>query len=338
MTGEVTTLATLWKLTRLDGTIFGFTDHDADITYPVGGQLYEAASGYLPSATSQTGNLSVDNLDVQGFLESTKIKEADLIAGKYDYASVDIYIINYNSIADGVIIIASGWKLGEVSIQQSQFKAEIRSKSQQLQQNIVELYSPDCRASLGDVRCKVDLSPDDWVATTVYTVGVIVKATVYDGKRYICKTAGTSGGTEPTWDTTVGNDTAEDAPSTVVWTCYDAYTKRGTVSAVTTQAIFVVTGLSAYADDVFKYGKLTWLTGGNIGLSMEVKAWDQSTGVMTLFQKMVYTIAPSDTFSVEVGCDRKKTTCKTTFNNIYNFRGEPFVPGNDEVLKVGINS
>ena len=31
MDGEVTTLATCWKLKRRDGVILGFTDHDTDV-------------------------------------------------------------------------------------------------------------------------------------------------------------------------------------------------------------------------------------------------------------------------------------------------------------------
>ena len=39
-----TTLATLWKVTRLDAEVFGFTDHDKNIVF--GGVTYEARSGF----------------------------------------------------------------------------------------------------------------------------------------------------------------------------------------------------------------------------------------------------------------------------------------------------
>jgi len=33
---------------------------------------------------------------------------------------------------------------------------------------------------------------------------------------------------------------------------------------------------------------------------------------------------------VHPGCDKRLTTCINKFNNINNFRGEPYVPGQDE--------
>ncbi|MEQ1790313.1 MAG: DUF2163 domain-containing protein, partial [Rickettsiales bacterium] len=52
--GEVTTLATCWKLTRRDNVVFGFTDHDADIL--VSSVIYKAASGFTPSAVQNTAS------------------------------------------------------------------------------------------------------------------------------------------------------------------------------------------------------------------------------------------------------------------------------------------
>ena len=65
------------------------------------------------------------------------------------------------------------------------------------------------------------LWPTTWAASTAYTVGDVVKATSYDAHTYKCTTAGTSGGSEPTWDTTNGNTTADN---TVTWTTFDSKT------------------------------------------------------------------------------------------------------------------
>ena len=40
--GESTTLATCWKVSRRDGVVLGFTDHDQDVT--VDGLLYQAST------------------------------------------------------------------------------------------------------------------------------------------------------------------------------------------------------------------------------------------------------------------------------------------------------
>ena len=58
----------------------------------------------------------------------------------------------------------------------------------------------------------------NWAAATAYVLGDRRKATAAVlGKHFECTTAGTSHATtEPTWDTTVGNTTAD---GTVTWTC-----------------------------------------------------------------------------------------------------------------------
>jgi hypothetical protein len=50
LTGEATTLATLWRVVRRDGAVFTFTDHDRDIVY--GGETYACALGYAAAAAT----------------------------------------------------------------------------------------------------------------------------------------------------------------------------------------------------------------------------------------------------------------------------------------------
>jgi uncharacterized phage protein (TIGR02218 family) len=156
LAGETTTLATCWKLTRRDSSVLGFTDHDRDLT--VAGVTYQASTGFTPSAIASSGALNVDNLDVEGMLDAGAITEADLLAGLYDHAQIDIFEVNYQNPADGTLPLRTGW-LGEVTVQDGRFLAEVRGLTQPLAQRIGELYSPTCRASLGDARCKVAMAP-----------------------------------------------------------------------------------------------------------------------------------------------------------------------------------
>ena len=154
--GETTTLATCWKVTRKDGMVLGFTDHDQNIT--VGSIIYEASSGYTRSAIHTISDLSVDNLEIQSALNSDTLVPDDLRDGLWDGAEVEIFFVNWQNISQGQILLKRG-TIGQVELQDTVFKAELRGLTQALQQQIVELYTPDCRADLGDSRCKVDLAP-----------------------------------------------------------------------------------------------------------------------------------------------------------------------------------
>lgn len=152
---EVTTLATCWKLTRKDGLVLGFTDHDRALH--VSGVDYLAATGFTPTAIASSAALNVDNMDVEGMLSSGAITEADIMAGLYDHAEISVFQVNYEDTTMGTLPLRTGW-LGEVEMKGGRFVAEVRGLAQRLSQRIGEFYSPTCRADFGDSRCKKNLA------------------------------------------------------------------------------------------------------------------------------------------------------------------------------------
>ena len=144
----------------------GFTEFDKDLI--VDGLLYEADTGHRGSGIDLGADLSVDTMEVDGVLDSEKITEADVLNGRYDYADVEVFVVNYNSLADGKV----SWKvgvLGEVSVDRNLCKAEVRGLTQHLEQDTISAYTPYCKAKLGDAKCRVDTSLWE-VAGTVSTV------------------------------------------------------------------------------------------------------------------------------------------------------------------------
>ena len=160
--GEVTTLATCWKITRTDGVVKTFTDCDIDLTY--GGYAYLSIVGFTPSSIESKDDLSVDNVDVQGALITGYITAPDLMAGLYDFAEVEVFQVNYLDLTQDIMRQRRG-KLGEVTLQKDTFVAELRGLSELMQQHIGQLFSPSCRAILGDGRCKVNLASYTFAAT-----------------------------------------------------------------------------------------------------------------------------------------------------------------------------
>lgn len=109
-----------------------------------------------------------------------------------------------------------------------------------------------------------------------------------------------------------------------------SFTVVGTVTSVASAYAFSDSGRTE-ADDWFTEGMLTWVTGANTGLDFKVRA-STLAGAITLATPVVQDIQVGDTYSMVAGCRlRLIEDCKTKFNNVLNFGGEPHVPGQDKL-------
>lgn len=108
----------------------------------------------------------------------------------------------------------------------------------------------------------------------------------------------------------------------------------GAITALRGTSVFATNGLTAFDDGWFTAGKLTWTSGANSGLAVEVKSHrvHGAAVVITLWQAMPQPLAVDDTFVVTAGCDKRFATCRDRFDNVVNFRGFPQIPGNDFVI------
>lgn len=258
-----TTIASCWKVTLLDGTVIRATSLDIPIEYPAGsGEIYAASQAYNPSNVESGDSMAPDNLEVEGFLASPSITEADIHSGRWDFATIEFFNVNYRDLTMGRDGVRKG-TLGEVRGGRSKFTAELRGLLQALTRKIVGLTTKDCSTDLGSTKCKIVLA--DWTIT-------------------------------------------------------------GTVGSVTDNRIISDAGRTEAAD-WFTGAKLTWLSGANVGRSMEVKR--SAVGQIELHHAMYDVIAEGDTYSVHAGCMKRFTEdCVGKFNNAINFRGFPYLPGN----------
>lgn len=77
----------------------------------------------------------------------------------------------------------------------------------------------------------------------------------------------------------------------------------------------------------FAFGSLRWLTGENAGLAQAVVANDEDS--VTLADAPPFAVEAGALVLLSEGCDRRMATCSGRFGNAVNFRGEPYLPGND---------
>ena len=172
LAGTTTRLATCVRITRADGVVLGMTDAAADIL--VAGVTYASSVGHTPTAVSTSAGLAVANLEIDAALDAVGVTEADLRAGRYDGARVEVFLCDWRNPADGIVTLRRG-RCGEAQARGGAVVLEIRGLAQPLSQSIVRLYAPGCDATFGDSRCGVDAAA--WTAS-----GTV--ATVVDARRF----------------------------------------------------------------------------------------------------------------------------------------------------------
>ncbi len=156
-----TTVCRCWALTRSDGALLGFTDHDRDLTFD--GMIFVADSGMSARALEQTTGLSVDNSEALGILSSSSVTEADIRAGRYDGAQVRTWLVNWADVEQRALLFAGS--IGEIRRFGNAFQAELRGLSEMLNQPQGRVYQKACAAVLGDAACGFDLDQAGYSAT-----------------------------------------------------------------------------------------------------------------------------------------------------------------------------
>ena len=147
-----TTVARAWAVTRTDGVALGFTDHDRALAFE--GMAFRPDSGLTARALVQGTGLAVDNSEAMGVLSSDAITEADIEAGRYDDASLRMWLVNWADVSERSLRFAG--TLGEIRRGAGAFHAEVRGLAEALNRPLGRLYSPGCSAVLGDALCRFD--------------------------------------------------------------------------------------------------------------------------------------------------------------------------------------
>jgi len=170
---ETTTLATLLKVTLKDGSVRAFTDASTDIVF--GGITYSTSDGYNPSSITSSSSMKVDNLEIVSILQAPAISETDLINGIWDYARLELLLVNYMDLTMGYVYLKSGY-LGQVVTKRNDFTAELRGLTQALQQPFGRMLNSSCDANFCDSRCT--LNPVAYTHTGALT-------SVTDGRYFV---------------------------------------------------------------------------------------------------------------------------------------------------------
>lgn len=154
LAGNVTTLCHCWRLTRKDGSVSGFTDHDRRLV--ADGTTFEPESGFSASEARDTLGLATDTVDIEGALSSLAIRDEDIAAGRYDGAAVETLLVNWMEPAQFAPLRTA--TIGKITRSDQRFVAELESLAHALDRTQGRYVRRGCDAELGDQRCRFLLS------------------------------------------------------------------------------------------------------------------------------------------------------------------------------------
>lgn len=168
LAGGVTTVCRAWAVTRRDGAVLGFTDHDRALAFE--GVEFAASTGLTARSVEQTTGLAVDNSEAVGALSAASIREEDVRAGLFDGAEVRSWLVNWADPEERELVFRGS--LGEVERQGTLFRAELRGLAEAINQPQGRVYQKPCSAVLGDGACRFDTgAPGFSVELEVLEVG-----------------------------------------------------------------------------------------------------------------------------------------------------------------------
>jgi uncharacterized phage protein (TIGR02218 family) len=104
------------------------------------------------------------------------------------------------------------------------------------------------------------------------------------------------------------------------------FSHLATVVSVSARAV-ALSGLLPVTENAFAYGRLRWMDGANAGLDADV--FSSGPNELQLARPPAFPVLPGARVLLNEGCDKTLATCSARFENAINFRGEPYLPGND---------
>jgi len=173
--------ANLYTVTRADGTIHRFTDHNTRILF--NSYAYKPTIGFMPSAHQEIAGLSNDNFEVFGALDDTEITEEDLRGGRFRDAEVLEQLIDWRVPWLGAIRQRT-YFMTEITHTEAGWVAQVEGLSSFLDRIVGNVTTRTCRHTLGDGECGVNLTLMEvtGTVTAITSAGTTFETDVTDVK------------------------------------------------------------------------------------------------------------------------------------------------------------
>lgn len=328
------TLCTLFRVTRTDGFVLRFTDHDRMVTL----EGYEYFPAALASITAERreADLRSSNQEARGIVDGSTVLIPDLLGNKYRGAKVEQFLVDWRR--PWVWHYRATKRIRTMSYDGSGWIASMEGLTSQMQQPVGGRFggthSQQCTYTLGDANtCRADIADDliydatTFTTTSVGTTAILIATggtpwTVnqWAGYYFHLREGAQRGKERRIVSNTTSVLRLDDALDAAPLGGLPGWIGRGpAVDTIISQRMeFTLTAASfptgaSYAENYFRDGEIEWMTGANVGTISPVIEYGAGTRTLRLLLPTPFDVVAGDRGILRPGCDGLIGTCFSKF-------------------------
>lgn len=146
---------TCWKIVRKDNVTYRFTDNNTSIVLL--GETYSPVAGVSVSAIQSEAGFRGANSEVAGIISSPNITTEALREGRFRGAVVHRYVVDWRYAFAGYLRYDK-FLLNQPVFTGERWEGQLDGMSLLLRQQLGDVATSNCRYTLGDAGCKVNLA------------------------------------------------------------------------------------------------------------------------------------------------------------------------------------
>lgn len=334
------TLCTVFEVTRRDGFVLRWTDHDRPLT--IDGDTFSPLGLGSVSAERREAGLRPGNQEARGPIDGTTITIPDMLGRLYVGAIVEQRTVDWRQ--PWIWHRVQRKRIRQVAQDGSSWVATLEGFGAELQRNVGSRFggthSRECGYTWGDPStCRADRTtglqygPSLGFTVTSSTISAVADSSAsWTTNQWIgWKVVITSGALKGEERNIIGNDTTtlfvdvDYASVPLVGVTFVVGQGVAVDSVSDARMVFVLKAADytsgAFDDDYFRDGEVEWMTGDNLGHISPIIGYTKTARTVTLLLPTPFDIAVGDRGIVRTGCNGLKQTCIDKFSNVDNFGG-----------------
>ncbi|MDR3079109.1 MAG: DUF2163 domain-containing protein [Rickettsiales bacterium] len=151
--GEPTSdLVKCFKITLKTGESLGFTESPEDLE--VDGLTYKSCCGFGEESQSSFSDMTGSDARVVAILDGVAMDPGEIVSGRFDGASIDIFLVHRKHLEYGKVTIIGGF-IDSLGLAGGKVYFNVVGVLSVLEKTLGNIYSPLCRARFCDPKCSL---------------------------------------------------------------------------------------------------------------------------------------------------------------------------------------